>query len=96
MDIPSFNIASCRNFDSNNDSLLLSLFILLLLDEDCCIAAVVVKYRDCWQLLKNILCRRRTEEVIVDARRLDDLLVAVVDIIIHADAIGNVVVVIVG
>ena len=57
---------------------------------------VVVKYRDCLQLLENISLRRRTEEVIVDARRLDDLLIVVVDdIIIHADAIGNVAVVIV-
>lgn len=76
--MPSFNIASCRNFDSNN-SLLSSSLILL----DDCIAVEVLKYRDCLFLVDNILRRRRV--IVAVRRRFVDLLI-VVDII-HADAI---------
>ena len=87
--MPSFNIASCRNFDSNNSLLLLSSLILLLLD-DCIAVLAVVKYRDCLLLVDNILRRRRVAAVDV-RRRFVDLLI-VVDIIHAADAIVNVLV----
>ena len=79
--MPSFNIASCRNFDSNN-SLLLSSPSLILLDD--CIAVAVVKYRDCLLLVVDNILRRRVAAV--DARRRFVDLLIVVDII-HADAI---------